>query len=289
MPKVIHDKAQDAARSDVFDRLARFGWGIKGVLFGLVGTMALLFAVGGGGETTDQRGALDALGNGTPALFVLGVIAFGLVTYGLWRVAAGVLDVEGHGKDAAALAQRATFVGIGIVYLVLAATLIDALLAHGDGPRGESDYRLWTSRALKLPAGPWLVGGFGVATIISGLVQFVQAYRASFLEYWEDESLTERKMFWFSKVGRFGFVARGVVFVLLGVYLIRAGLDKDPGEARNVGEVFGELAAEPFLLAIVAAGFIAFGVHCLLDARYRHVTVDRHDRHDEDERREETE
>jgi hypothetical protein len=278
---VPHDTLQDIARSDAFDRFSRFGWAVKGFIFGMIGVLALLTALGEAYETTDPRGALDLLGGGVIGTLVLSVVGLGLVCYGMWRISAAVLDVEGHGSKFPSLARRAVFFGIGCVYLTLAFTLGEALFTTGDGPDGETDYDLWAFRALQLPGGEWLVGAAGVATIIAGLVQFVAAYNASFLDYWAHEELTEKRRFWLSKIGRFGYAARGVVFLLLGYFLIRAGAFEDSDEARNVGETLGEMGGEPWALGIVGFGFIAFGVHCFLDARYRHISVDRGDRYDD--------
>jgi hypothetical protein len=278
MHQAIQDGAHTAARSDTFEALARFGWVAKGLVHGTIGVLAMLWALGErNGETTDPQGALGAIGGGPLATVLMVLLCAGLVAYALWRFVQAGLDLDDEGSDAKGLAKRAVFAGIGMAYAILAATAISALVGSGDGPDGEADYGRWTAFALALPAGTWLVGAAGVGTIAAGLVQFWRAYRAPFLDDWrkgEDEQVVHQ---WGAKVSRFGLAARGFVFGLIGWFLLRAGWQNDSGEARNVGESLAELSPEPWLLGIVAAGFIAFGAHCFLQARYRHINGDDED------------
>jgi hypothetical protein len=272
MDQALQDGARTAARSDTFEALARLGWVVKGLVYGTIGVLALLWALGErNGETTDPQGALGAIGSGPFATVLMVLLCVGLVAYALWRFAQAALDLDGEGEDAKGLLKRTVYAGIGVAYAILAVTAISALIGSGDGPDGEADFRGWTAFALALPAGPWLVGAAGVGTIAAGLIQLWRAYHATFLDDWRKDQDERVVHPWGAKVSRFGLAARGFVFGLLGWFLLRAAWENDSGEARNLGESLAELSPEPWLLGIVAAGFVAFGVHCLLQARYRHI------------------
>jgi len=275
MQQAIQDGAQRAAHSDTFEALARGGWVAKGVVHGMIGVLALLWALGErDGETTDPQGAIGAIGSGPFALIFVGLIVVGVFAYALWRFAQAALDFDGDGDDAKGLAKRAVYFGIGVAYVVLGLTAAGALLDGGDGPDGEADFSRWTAFALALPAGGWLVAAGGVGTMVAALVFFYRAYAAPFLEHWrrdENEEVVHRVG---AILGRVGLAARGVVFALVGWYLVRAGRSEDAEEARNIGESLSALSPEPWLLLIVAVGLIAFGVHCFAQARYRHINGD---------------
>jgi hypothetical protein len=76
-----------------------------------------------------------------------------------------------------------------------------------------------------------------------------------------------------SWIGTFGHLARMIVFGLVGVFLIRAAID-DPNRAVGLDGALAKLEHNsygPFLLGVVAAGLIAFGLYSLSDARYRRI------------------
>lgn len=262
-----------AARSDTFEVLARWGWISKGVVHGTVGVLALMWALGDAreGETTDLQGALGAIGSGPLATVLLGVTALGLAAYSLWRFAQAYYDVDGEGSDLHGTLRRVSYAGIGVAYAVLTFTAASALFGRGDGPDGEADYTGWTALALDLPAGPWLVGAAGVFVMGAGVFQLVRAYRARFLKGWRENSDHEVVHYWGAWVSRFGLAARAVVIAMLGWFIFRAAWRDDAREARNLGETLWEVAPEPWLLGLLAVGFIAFGVHCFLNACYRHI------------------
>jgi hypothetical protein len=79
---------------------------------------------------------------------------------------------------------------------------------------------------------------------------------------------------WVTWIGSFGHLARAVVFGLAGIFLVKAAVDYNPNKAVGVDGALAKLAHQSyghFLLGIVAAGLIAFGVYSLSDARYRRI------------------
>jgi hypothetical protein len=79
---------------------------------------------------------------------------------------------------------------------------------------------------------------------------------------------------WIEAIGTFGHLARGIVFGLVGVFLIKAAVDYNPDSAVGLDGALAKLAHAsygPFLLGVVAAGLIAFALYSLSDARYRRI------------------
>ena len=124
------------------------------------------------------------------------------------------------------------------------------------------------------PAGTWLVGIAGAVLIGVGLYQGYRGVTKDFLKDSKTEQMSPRVREWIEWIGSFGHLARMVVFGLVGVFLIKAAIDFDPSKAVGLDGALAKLAHNsygPFLLGIVAAGLIAFGVYSLSDARYRRI------------------
>ena len=71
-----------------------------------------------------------------------------------------------------------------------------------------------------------------------------------------------------------GGVARGVVFVTVGVFLVVAAVTTQPQQAKGLDSALRALAATPggpWLLALVAIGLIIFGAFSCCEARWARV------------------
>ncbi|MGE7205425.1 DUF1206 domain-containing protein [Sphingomonas sp. NPDC019816] len=237
--------------------LTRIGFATRGLLYLVISLLILRT-----GRTEDPSGAIEYLGRGGGQL-LLGIIAAGLVAYGIWRLADAALDLERHGTDRKGMAERVGAGVSGAVHLFLAwqavAVMRGAALS-GDGTR-ES-----TRTALQLPGG-WalvLVGALVLAGL--GAVQLVKAAKGSFLRYLEP-SMAHRP--WVQWSGRAGYAARGLVFLISGYLLVKAGIDEQASEAGGMARALAWLT-EPFDL-IVGVGLLAFGLFSLVEARYRRL------------------
>ena len=124
------------------------------------------------------------------------------------------------------------------------------------------------------PAAPGSSAIAGVVLIGIGLYQGYRGLSKDFLKDSKTEQMSARVRNWIEWIGTFGHLARMVVFGLVGVFLIKAAIDYDPNKAVGLDGALAKIAHAsygPFLLGIVAAGLIAFGVYSLSDARYRRI------------------
>jgi hypothetical protein len=170
-------------------------------------------------------------------------------------------------------------VGYGISALVYAGLAFSALgLILGIASDGDGSSDDWTALLLSWPLGKVLVIGAGIAVVGVGLREFYQAYNADFLEYLKLDEMGEKVRKWTERWGRLGIVARGIIFGVVGTFLIRAALEYDPQEARGLGGALQTLAQQPlgsWLLGAVALGLVAYGLFMLSVARYRHIPTGR--------------
>jgi hypothetical protein len=260
---------EEVVRSKGFERLARAGFGARGLVYAIIGILAIRLAFGGGANAS-QQGALRAIAAQPFGKVLLILVAIGLGGYSLWRLVRAAL---GHGReDSDDGFDRLAALGSGIVYAGLCAIAVEILL--GGGGSGSGSPKHTTAGVLGWPGGPWLVGIAGVVLIGIGVYQAVQGLMKSFLEDSKTEEMGPRMRRWFERIGVVGHLARAVVYALVGVFLIRAAVDYAPNKAVGVDGALAKLAHAaygPFLLCLVAAGLIAFGIYSLFDARYRRI------------------
>lgn len=270
--RTVTAEAEAQTRQPWFRRVAHFGMATRGVIYLVIAIVAIQVAMGEGGETADQRGALEAVAEQPLGRGLLVVLAVGLAAYALWRLAQGFLDTDDKGDDASGWAVRASKVGSAVVHgglCVSALTLLGG--AGGGGSGGTTDPQRTTGGVLGWPAGRvWVIA---VALVIAGVAAW-NLYRGvsrAFMKRLHPPAEMRRVV---ETVGLVGMCARAVVFGLVAAFLLKAAVEYDPTEAVGLDGALARLSAEPyggFLLGGCALGLFAFALYCFAEARYREV------------------
>jgi Domain of Unknown Function (DUF1206) len=274
----VRQPAEEARRrgrsgSGWYAWLARAGLVAKGVSFAIVAVLAIKLAVGHGGDATSREGALHALAGKSFGAVVLILLAIGFAAYAIWRF---VEAFAAPGDDAKKWAKRAGSVGRGLIYAALAYSTVKLLLGEGSNGSQNERARETAGTLFSWPAGTWLVGIAGAVVIGVALWNLYRGIARKFEKRWRTGEMSPTARRWAGRVGTVGHVARAVVFGLIGVFVIKAALDYDPKEAIGLDGALQKLAAAtygPYLLGLTAAGLLAYGVYCLVDARYRDVSA----------------
>jgi hypothetical protein len=272
--QVVEHRARETTEhsgSSWVERLARFGYATKGAVYTIVGGLALAVAIGAGGRTTDPHGALETIGAQPFGVLLLILVAVGLVGYALWRLFQAVADPDVEGRDVKGIAKRVGHGIAALVYLGLAFSAGQLAISTGDGGGSPQDWTVWL---LSQPFGQVLVVGVGVAVSLYGMFQLYQAYEAQFREYLKLNEMSPRGETWITRGGRLGYAARGVVFGIVGLFLMQAALRSDPSQATGLGGALQELLQQPFgpwILGTVAFGLVAYGLFMIALARYRRI------------------
>jgi len=270
-------RAEAEAGRGWYAALARTGLAAKGVSFGLVGALAIKLALGDGGKATSREGALQSLAGHTFGKVVLIALAAGFAAYALWRfVQAYAERCDGDDSGAKTWAKRAGYVGRGLIYAGLTFSTVKLLLHAGGQQSQSARAHKSTAVVLSWPGGRWIVLAAGVAIVGVGLWNLYRGLARSFEDKWRVARLTPAVRRWGARAGVAGHCARFVVFGLIGVFLARAALEYDPKQAIGLDGALRKLAHAsygPFLLGLTAAGLVAYGVYCLVDARLRDVSA----------------
>jgi hypothetical protein len=262
---------EGSVHSRTFEALSRGGFVARGLIYGIIGLLAFEVAVSDTGKLTDQQGAIRTVANQPLGEVLLVLLAIGLGGYALWRLFRAAL---GRGpEDTDGTLERLGGVGSGLVYGGLCVASINALTGSSTSGASSSPDKA-TAGVFDWPAGRWLVAIAGVVMLGVAVYQLVKGVRQTFLDEIKTEEMSVGTETWITWIGTIGHVARAVVFGLVGWFLLKAAYEFDAKEAVGLdGALTKILRADygPWLLGLVAAGLIAFGVYSLSEARYRRI------------------
>lgn len=270
-----------AGGADSKKRIAfRIGYAAHGAVYLLVGILAVSAAFGGG-QAEGGRGAISELATATWGTVLLTVLAVGLLGFTWLRLWQGIGNPEGHGNDAKGIGKRIGRIlgGLGqaalaLYALSLAYNWFSAGASGGGG--GSSTKADVTARILSWTGGQWVIGAIGVIICIAAFAQLSRAIKASFLD---DLGIRRDQERWVRPLGRAGYTARFVVFLTVGIFVIVAAYQAQPGETRGLGGALRTLHEQPYgawLLAAVGVGFVAFAIVRGVYARYAILPQQRH-------------
>jgi len=254
---------------EVLGKAARAGLVARGVVYGVIGGLSIGLASGAGGKTTSQTGALKTIARQPLGTVVLIALAVGLAGYAVWRLVEGASGF--HPGEKASAGHRASAIASGIGYAVLCGCAVEILVgsspSSGDAPQATAGVLGW-------PGGPVYVAIAGVLLLGTGIYQGYKGIARKFLEDSQVQRMSAEVRRAFTALGIAGYCARGVTFLMIGYGLIKAAVDYSPQSAVGLDGALQELVHAsdgPLLLGVVAAGFIAFALFSIADARYHRV------------------
>ncbi|MDT0477544.1 DUF1206 domain-containing protein [Streptomyces sp. DSM 41014] len=266
--------AERAARGSATEGAARAGLTARGVIYLLVGILAIQVAFGDSSQQADRGGALEEIAQHSFGVVVLWALAAGLVGMALWRLSEVVFGAAG--QDGRKARKRAMSAVRCVFYSFVAYSVIMFAASPGGGGGGSSDKqsRDVTARALGLPGGQWIVGLAGVGVVAAGVWIGVRAVRRKYHDKLKLGEMSRRTRQLVDVTGVGGGAARGLVFATAGVFAVRAAIDYEPDRAKGLDDTLRSLAHTPlgpWLLVCVALGFMLFGLFSFALARWRKV------------------
>ena len=249
-----------------FKTLAKLGYAARGVIYLVIGSLALMTAFGEGGKTTDSKGAVVTIMQQPFGKIMLGVLILGLFGYSAWRFVQAIKDPDNHGTDAKGLAIRAGLLASAISHVLLAIWAIRLLM--GDGSSSDSGGQSWITGTT---IGQFVLGAAGVGGLVAGCAHIAKGWTARFERYM---TIPADKRSWAQPLCRFGLIARGVVGLIVGWFLIDSAMNASSGDIKGMSDALASLRDNsygPWLLGLVALGLMAFGVYSGLEALYRRI------------------
>lgn len=251
--------------------MGRVGIAAMGAVHLLVGVLAVMSVV----TITSASGTEGALRQIVRLPFgqiLLIAVAVGLVCYALWRFIQSFMDTDAKGSDFKGFAARIGFAVIGAVYLGLSFSAVKIFL----GAQGNNDVwaQSWTAWLLAQPFGQWLVGLAAAIAAAVGFLHFYIAYATKFRENWKLSEMSASQENWGTWFGIVGFIARGIVFCIIGFFLAYAAWQSNAGRVHDFGSALSTLEQQPYgawLLGVVAIGLFSYGIFMFFQARFRRL------------------
>lgn len=255
-----------AANSRTVDVMARAGLTSRAIIYLLVGILALEVGFGDGHAQADRSGALHTVAGRPFGLVVLWLLAAGFAALTVWKVIETVPRNRRTG-------QRLLDVGRAVLYAVICGSIVAFLVGAG-APSSDKQSHALTADMMKVPGGRIAVGLVGAGVVVTGIVFIVQAMRRSFAEGLKTGDMAQVTRRVVLTLGVTGHTARGLVFGMVGVFLVQAAITFDPDKAKGLDDTLKTLRDAPagsWLLIVVAIGVCVFAAYSLCEARWHRV------------------
>lgn len=266
------------------ERITRFGWLSKGLVFVLIGVIAVRIATTRWEQTdvdATQTGALRVVSSQPLGALMLYVVSVGLVVFTVWNVTQAVIR-DSTDIDALGVVKRIGWFGLGLFYGLIA--LIGFRLASSEisspeagsqspnstGNDGDSGPAALTARLLDA------TGGRTVSLIIALVVVVVAGYHLhkgltyGFVDDLDTTDLSPSAEKWLGRLGVGGFVARAFVLAVVAFFLAKAAVQLDPAEAVGLDGALREFASVTYgrvVIVFVGIGMIVAGAYDMFTFR----------------------
>jgi hypothetical protein len=244
----------------------------RGVIYVLVGVLAVQIAFGSGGKRADTSGALQAVAAHPGGIVVLWLLAVGFAGLAIWRFAEVVYGQAGPGGRTAD--KRAGSLARAVLYAFICGSVVSFILGTGGKTSGNTQSKDVTARLMAHGGGRWLVALIGIGLAAAGVALAVHGLREKFTKHLHVAQMSRRTAQVVKILGAVGYVARGVVFCVAGAFLVDAAVSFNPQKAQGIDGSLLKLATTPLgpgLLIVVALGLVIFGIYSACEARWRQV------------------
>jgi hypothetical protein len=260
--------ARQAHNSKPVELLARLGLAARGVVYVVVGVLALQVALGRH-DQADRNGALGAIREQPFGKVLLVVLAIGFAGYAVWRLleaAVGHRDEDGAKRAG----KRATSLFRAGLYGWFAWSTVEFL---GNGS-GKDKTTSTTAHVMTMTGGRWVVGAAGVGVFVGGVVMAWRGLTSKCVEKLDLHGASDAMKKVAETTGLVGLTGRGLVFCLIGGFLVESAWTFEPRKAKGLDAALKSLAGQPFgtvMLVVAAVGLAVFGLWSFVESRYRDV------------------
>lgn len=265
--------------SDAQRKLVKLGFAAKGTVYILIGILAILpvIGMGHGGGNGGQKEAIQWLMDQSYGIILVALIALGLLFYAIWRLMRGLTNSPNYSGKRGTIKR----VGVAISGLLYGAfafyagnLVFRSITGNGEGSSSGSQKYQVTQELLQSTWGNIILIFIGLILIGRSIYYIYIALTGKYKERVRNYGVDERGAAYLIKAGMLGFIARGIVFTVIGYFVIRAVLEHDAGSAtKGTGEAmdFIQSTGGNIVLILIALGLICYGIFMFIQAKYRNV------------------
>jgi hypothetical protein len=254
-------------------RFARIGYLSKGIVYVIIGILAILMSIGKHPSEASSQGALYTIAKQPFGPVLLIVLAIGLSAYAFWQLTKAIFDPECTNHNWKRWFNRIGYLIVAGIYTAMCISAL-RILFRARAKSSDEKYQVLSAKMLAQPFGQVIIALAGLVIGIIGIVFFIRAVSFRFKKDLKKNEMNKKEWKWSGYIGTFGIAARGIVFMIIAFFLVRTAFLADPDETKGLDGALAELVTKPFgpiLLAIVSLGFMAYGVFMFASARYRRL------------------
>lgn len=252
-------------------RLFVVGHIAKGLVFSMIGGLGIYAVIRGAGDPRGMLEVLIWLHAQTFGLVLVTILGVGLLAHGVWRWWKAFEPNEGRRAKVVAFGERVAN-GIGGTFYVLLSVFAFTLLwiePETNSDQGSTSQVLQFT--LNIPWGEWLLGLIGAIVILVGIIMALRGTKRQLMVELGGADMATWERRGYRIIGMGGFLAWGMVNVVIGYFLIRVALTSEPDKYKGIkgalefvgGRTFGTL-----LLGGMSLGLLLFGLFMFAKARY---------------------
>lgn len=251
----------------------RIGFISQGIVFLLMGGLALMVAFGINEDIEDMNGALQTLAQAPFGEFLLWLIGVGLIAFILLMIFKSIQDTGNAGKGKLGLSKRIGYLGIAGMYTTIAT---NAFRFAMNSDKMSDSPETWSATLLSQPYGQWIVGIAGLVIIGGGVGQIVIGIKRSFMQLFDLHKMSLKEKNLTRWIGTFGHVARGIVFMLIGYFVSITAWQQDPDETVGFDGALAKILQQPYgsvALSIVSIGLVSYGLFAIVRSKYETISL----------------
>jgi len=241
------------------EKIRTIGLFTKGIIYGLIGILALLAALGVGGQAAGTSGVLNFLREQPFGRFLVILIGIGLAGYAIWRIYQALVDPTNEGDDKTGTAKRIGYFVSGAIY----GTLGVSILTSNGSSSGSGSKQSWASWLLNQDYGQTLMIVLAIILLGVSIYKIYKGLSKKFLEDVRDRGrVTHQKLL--ERSGMVGISARGVAFGIFAYFVYRTAVNNNPGAVGGMEGMFDFLQNQSggtFLVGLMAVGLLAYGIY----------------------------
>jgi hypothetical protein len=259
-------------KTDWINNSAKAGYMAKGIVYSLIGILAAIAAFGtGNSKNTGKTDAIKFLLEQPLGKTMVFLVALGLLGYVVWRMVEAIKDPHRHGTDIKGIFTRIGYGISAIVYLSVSVYAFKMVFTSHQSS-GDSQKAL-IDKIMDEKWGPWLIGIIGIILVAKGIQQIIKSITGKYRKELEAGKINSKYREFLVKTGAAGYIARGIVWLIIGYLFVRGALDKNANETGGTGEAlsFLEQGFGSWVLGLVAVGLICYGIFKILEGLYRRV------------------
>lgn len=258
------------------ENFARFGYCAKGVVYCLLGVLAVIAAFGSGSaKDTGKTDVFKLILEQPLGKFLLFVVALGLLGYVMWRFIEAIKDPHNDGKNAKGMMKRIGYGISAIIYLGLSIYAFTMVFNGSSSDSGGNSKQSIVDKILDLSYGQWLIGIIAGLIVAKGIYEIYKAVSGKYKKDLQEDRINPSYRKLLVKSGLAGYIARGIVWGIIGFLFFRAAINANPSEVGGTEKAFGLLESDfgPYVMGIVAIGLICYGIFKILEGLYKRLDV----------------